>query len=75
MLLIFVGRTIDGLSATFTITRAGLIAAAHREGAERTRDYLQQVAGNGFTSRGLALDRRLRAIETRLRTFADATYE
>jgi hypothetical protein len=31
----FVGRTLEGLNATFPITRAGLIAAAHREGAQR----------------------------------------
>jgi hypothetical protein len=71
----YVGTSIDGLVNRFTITRAGLLAAAHREGPRDTRDYLRRIAGNGFVSRGLGLTRKELAIETRLRTFADASYE
>jgi hypothetical protein len=71
----FVGGTIDGLRAQIPVTRANLLAAAHREGAPDLRDYLGRVAANGFSSRGLRLTREDLAIETRLRTFADAQYE
>jgi hypothetical protein len=69
------GRTIDGRVGRFTVTRAGLIAAGHRGGATATFHYLQQIAGNGFNSNGLALRPEALVIETRLRTFADAHYE
>ncbi len=71
----YIGRTINGLVAPFTITRAGLIAAGHEAGARTTRDYLRTIEQNGFTSHGLNLTRQQRAIETRLRKFADAPYE
>jgi hypothetical protein len=70
-----VGETIDGLKARFPVTRAGIIAAAHREGATATRDYLNRLASHGLTSKGLGLSRQERAIETRLRIFSDASYE
>lgn len=70
-----IGESIDGIRDRFTITRAGLIAAGHREGATATRAYLRRVAANGFTSKGLDLDDTDRAIETHLRTFADARYQ
>jgi hypothetical protein len=71
----FVGNTIDGLRAQIPVTRADLLAAAHRVGAPKVRDYLHDVAGNGFSSRGLRLTSEDLAIETRLRIFADAQYE
>jgi hypothetical protein len=71
----FIGKSVDGLVSRFTVTRAGLIAAGHREGPTATRRYLATLAGNGFISRGLDLTRQQRAIETRLRTFSDAVYE
>jgi hypothetical protein len=71
----FIGRSVVGQRDRFTITRAGLIAAAHREGAPRTRRYLSRIDENGFASDGLALTREEGAIETRLRTFSDAAYE
>jgi hypothetical protein len=71
----FVGTSIDGVRGRLTVTRAGLIAAAHRAGAPATHRYLDQIARSGFTSRGLALTRQQRAFETRLRSFADASYE
>lgn len=62
-------KTIDGLKARFPVTRAGIIAAAHRQGTPATARYLNKIKANGFTSRGLYLDRSERATETRLRTF------
>lgn len=70
-----VSETIDGLRVRFPITSAGILAAAHREGPVATRDYLNRIERNGSTSKGLALSRQERAIETRLRTFSDASYE
>ena len=71
----FIGKRIDGLRARFTIARAGLIAAGHRERAGAVHNYLDRITRNGSTSQGLALTREERAIETRLRTFADTPYE
>ncbi len=41
-----IGETIDGLSARFPVTHAGILAAAHREGAGATVDYLNRVKAN-----------------------------
>jgi hypothetical protein len=71
----FVNRQVEGLVAPFTITRAGLPAAAHRSGARATRNYLERLNGSGFRSRELGLTSEERVIETRLRTFADVPYE
>ena len=49
-----IGETIDGLKARFPVTRAGIVAAAHREGAPATRDYLNRIAGHGFPVKGSA---------------------
>ena len=70
-----VGEVIDGLKARFPVTRAGIIAAAHREGEPATTDYLDRVKANGLSSQGLRLKLPDRPIETRLRTFSDASYE
>ena len=51
------------------------MAAAHREGARRTADYLERVKANGLTSKGLRLKPEDLPIETRLRTFLGAHYE
>jgi hypothetical protein len=71
----FLGTTINGRVAPFTLTRAGLIAAGHREGARETRDYLRSLEGSGFASAQATLTRQDLRVETRLRTFADASYE
>jgi hypothetical protein len=72
----FIGTNVDGLVGQFTITRAGLIAAAHRQGARATSEYLGRLDGVGYDShRLLARSPEELAIETRLRTFADAPYE
>ncbi len=70
-----IGQTIDGVRARFPVALAGIIAAAHREGVNATRDYLNRVTRNGLTSKGLRLSKPELAIETRLRTFSAATYE
>jgi len=57
------------------MTWAGMMAAAHREGADAVRDYLDRIARKGYTSSGLGLSRQDLAVETRLRTFSGARYE
>lgn len=71
----YVGRSVNGIVAPFPISRAGLIAAGHKQGARKTRGYLSRVESGGYSSQGLALDPDERAIETRLRTFSDSLYE
>jgi hypothetical protein len=70
-----IGETIDGLKARFPVTRAGVMAAAHREGAPATKDYLTRIKANRLTSKGLPLKPPDRPIETRLRTFSETSYE
>lgn len=70
----FVGTTIDGRVEPFTITRSGLVAAGHREGARATREYLGTLRDSGFSSARAPLTREELRVETRLRTFADAPY-
>jgi hypothetical protein len=69
-----IGETIDGLKARFPVTRAGVMAAAHREGAPATKDYLTRIKANRLTSKGLPLKPPDRPIETRLRTFSETSY-
>jgi hypothetical protein len=71
-----IGETIvDGLKARFPVTRAGIMAAAHREGAPATKDYLTRIKANRLTSKGLPLKPPDRPIETRLRTFSETSYK
>lgn len=71
----YLGQKIDGRVASFTVSRAGLIAAAHREGAGYTHRYLTKADAYGFVTRGRELRGEYQRVETRLRTFADARYE
>lgn len=71
----FIGTTIDGRRGRFTVTRAGLVAASHRQGAPATRDYLIMLQENGFSSTRAPLTHRALRVETRLRTFAGASYD
>ena len=71
----YIGTTIDGRVARFTVTRSGLIAAAHREGAAETRTYLRILQNSGFSSARATLTGHGLRVETRLRTFAGAPYE
>lgn len=71
----FIGTTVNGLVGSFTITRAGLIASGHRRGAGATLHYLGRLERAGYASRRLTHNPAELEIETRLRTFAGASYE
>jgi hypothetical protein len=71
----YLGKEIDGRVAFFAISRAGLIAAGHREGAPETRHYLDTLEKSGFSSARANLTREDIRVESRLRKFADAPYE
>ena len=68
-----IGQQIDGIKAKITITMPGLIAAAHRRGAEGTRQYLQHLQNHGWKSNPSTFPTKqydmFLAIETRLRLF------
>ena len=70
-----VGQRIVGILAPFEVTENGLLAAAHREGASRVRDYLEHQRGQGWRSEKATFPDEVRQkfinIETRLREFAD----
>ena len=69
----YIGQQIDGIKAKITITMPGLVAAAHKEGAEGTRQYLQHLQNHGWKSDPSTFPQQFhdsfRAIETRLRLF------
>jgi len=71
----FIGTAINGLAGPFTITRAGLIAAGHRQGARATLEFLRRLEQSGYNSVRLAHSHNELRIETRLRIFAGASYE
>ncbi len=69
-----VGQRVNQPQATISITTDGLVAAAHREGAEKIRQYLEHQRNNGWRSNfsGLPpkqesafeeIDKRLRGFE------------
>ncbi len=77
----FVGQEIAGIVDTFEITEAGLLAAAHREGEGRLRQYLRHLEDNEWVSDAdtfptteipgeRTMDQAFKAIETRLRLFS-----
>jgi hypothetical protein len=45
-----VGREIDGVGGPFKVTMAGLLAAAHREGEGRLKQYFDHLATNDWYS-------------------------
>ena len=69
----YAGREIDGIKKRFKITRGGLDAAAHRQGATAVRDYLRHMNNNNMKSdfsKLLKKDQtKFERIETRLREF------
>ena len=72
-----IGQQIDGIQAKITITMPGLIAAAHKEGAGGTNQYLQHLQNHGWRSDPSTFpdpdtEAKYRAIETRLRLFENA---
>jgi hypothetical protein len=68
------GQKIDGLKAEITITEAGLVAATHRGGAKRTRQYLDKVLSPDYQKGVTPLQKEELAIEQRLREFQDVPY-
>jgi hypothetical protein len=75
-----IGTEVDGIKEKFPISDAGLAAAAHRAGAEAVKSYLDRMEQNGWHSKkavqnlSVDNDRRHRAVETRLREFANVQY-
>ncbi len=84
-----IGQTIIGILKPFKITEAGLLAAAHRRGPTRVKQYLKHqqrsnwrsyTAGWGFWKsdfKGLeeGTTRIFKQIEKRLRTFEHVPYD
>lgn len=72
------GQTIEGIKGEFEITEAGLAAAAHRHGAQGTKEYLDYQKQNGWKSDFSSLpeekQKEYKAIETRIRTFEKVPY-
>lgn len=48
--LSYIGKNVNGIEAPFAITYDGLLAAAHREGAQRVAEYLGFLGVNNFDS-------------------------
>lgn len=69
-----VGLVYQGRKGQIAITPAGIAAAAHREGADRTKKYFDKLAANGWDSKSANLDRHDLAVETRLREFQAVPY-
>jgi hypothetical protein len=68
-----VGQRVNQPQATISITTDGLVAAAHREGAERVRQYLEHQRNNGWGSNFSGLppeqERAFKEIDKRLSGF------
>jgi hypothetical protein len=74
----YLGKTIDGSVAPFEVTEAGIMAAAHRMGARKLREYLEHIEATGWRSDPTTFPKDqeddYRAIETRLREFSQEKY-
>ena len=75
----YVGQEIQGAVASFKVTPAGLIAAAHRRGQERVFDYLEYQEAHGWKSNDFSdlsekKAQKFREVEKRLRTFENVRY-
>ena len=72
------GKTIDGIVAPFEITEAGIMAAAHRMGATKLREYLEHIEATGWRSDPTTFPEGrnddYRAVEKRLREFSQEKY-
>lgn len=68
------GLSIQTTQGPVTVTENGLLAAAHKEGPPRVRDYVRHVEGNGGrmnpSLKGTKLGDSFEKIEERLRDFA-----
>ena len=66
-----VGQKIEGIKADITVTRAALLAAAHRQGAGKVGDYLKHLNSHDWKSSAGTfpeLDRaKFVSVETRMR--------
>lgn len=70
------GRTISGLEGSpVTITLGGLVAAAHRAGANMVAQYLQHLAQGGSAASAGSRLRSFRQVEGRLRAYAETPYQ
>jgi hypothetical protein len=72
------GRQIDGIKAKFKISMSGLLAAAHREGAEQVKRYLDHQKANKWISNPKTFPpgaRIFKSIETRLRVFENISHK
>ena len=68
----FIGQEIEGKAKTFNVTESGLLAAAHRWGAENVFAYLQHQKVHDWVTdeEGFGVNKdKFLAIETRLREF------
>lgn len=73
------GKTIDGIVAPFEITETGIMAAAHRMGAGKLREYLEHIESTSWRSDPTTFPEgeegeKYRAIEKRLREFSQEKY-
>jgi hypothetical protein len=84
----FIGTKYAGQKGSITVTKAGIAAASHRQGAGATRGYLELVKASGGNTKAIfeQLERKgdkearnqlekLRSIETRMREFQDIPYQ
>ena len=69
----YIGQDIDGIKKRFKITRGGLDAAAHRQGATAVKDYLSHLRNSNMKSKFSNLRKEIREkyerVETWLREF------
>ena len=72
------GTAVQGIKGRFQVTRSGLLAAAHREGAGRVREYLDHQERHGWKSDAATFPDNLRrsflSVETRLREFSQINH-
>lgn len=71
-------QTIDGIVAPFEITEAGIMAAAHRRGAGKVKEYFDHIEATNWRSDPSTfpsdMAKKFREIETRLREFSQDRY-
>jgi len=70
-----IGQVIQGLEGPIMVSEARIIAASHREGATGVANYFKMLDAFGGDSKAANLDEKLKAIETRLRTFQHVPYQ
>ena len=73
-LLRHIGKSINGVKATITVTEGGLMGATHRMGARKVADYFNWVQTQSWTTKGRNVPPALAIVETRLREFETIKY-